>query len=179
MNFSKFFGAALACSFFASTIAGAMDSGFIFGDKIPNGNYFIISAKDQGKVMDVEGGSMENRANVRLWNKNGTLAQVFYLNNLPNGNCTLMNSNSGKMLDVDGGEAFNDANIHQYETNLTSAQQWRIKHFGGRDYELRSDINNNMVADLENGKTTNGTNIRLWKKNGTKAQLWNFQKAII
>jgi len=175
MNFFKFFGVALACSFFASTVAGAMN--MIRSDVIPNGNYYLLTKLDQGKAMDVEGASIDNRANVQLYRKNNTPAQVWNVNRLPNGNYTLRNLNSGKMLDVEGGEASNGTNIHQYEQNSTAAQQWRIKHVGGINYKIYSDINGKMLVDVKYGQTTDGTNIQLWTDNGTDAQLWNFQRA--
>ena len=45
---------------------------------LPDGTYIISSALDLTKVLDIVGGSTENRANVQLYERNGTEAQQIY-----------------------------------------------------------------------------------------------------
>ena len=52
---------------------------------LPSGTYYIVSALDSGKALDISGGSIFNKANLQLYKKNNSGAQLFKIDFLGNG----------------------------------------------------------------------------------------------
>lgn len=140
---------------------------------ISNGLYRLESAS--GKRMDVNGASRADCANIQLWEKNDSDAQIFRIECLNNGYYKITNAGSGKSLDVDGGRVYNSANIIQYSWHGGSNQQWKIVSSGSSGYyQILSRLNTNKAVDIAGGVFNNGTNIQLWDKNQSNAQKWRF-----
>lgn len=141
---------------------------------LTSGTYAIVPACSESRVLDVEGASASNMANVRLWQTNGTPAQRWNVTVDQDGWATIVCAGSGKALDVCGAKGENGSDVWQYEANGSSAQRWKIVDAGDGTYELRSALGSNMVLDVEGGIDGNGSNVQLWEANGSSAQRFKF-----
>ena len=63
---------------------------------VPDGNYVITSALNNNKALDVNAASKLSGANVQLWDRNNSKAQVFKVTHLGDGQYSIVNVNSGK-----------------------------------------------------------------------------------
>lgn len=135
--------------------------------------YFLESALDKNKVVDVSGGSRNDGANIQLWEKNGSDAQLFRIARNGTGYYALINKGSNKALDVYGAGTYAGANVNQWSLNGTSAQQWKIYNASGyKDGYVRFMNRCGKYLDVSGGNIKNGTNIQIWNKNRTKAQVF-------
>lgn len=142
---------------------------------LADGTYVISTALSSNYVLDVYGGYTWNKANVQLFAKNGTDAQVFKVTHDSQGYVTFTNVNSGKVLEVAGSRAGNNANVQQYSLDGSRAQKWVVQK-NGSGYTIISALDPNFVLDLSGALVMNGRNIGLYQNNGSKAQQWNFSK---
>lgn len=138
---------------------------------IANGTYKIVSALNNNFVMDVNGASTADGANVQLYQDNGTNAQKFAITRQSDGSYMIQNVNSGKVLDCAGAGRINGTNIQQYTSNATAAQRWHITDAGNGTVTLTCRCNG-LLADVSGGRSANGTNIQMYGANGSAAQKW-------
>ena len=141
--------------------------------KLENGTYFITTSQNQNFVMDVEGVSTENSANVYLWETTGVNTNQMWQVSDPDGDgyYTVVAVHSGKYLDVAGGIAASDTNVQQYEATNSDAQLWQIVPNDDGTYCLYSKCGG-FALDLFYGWVGNGVNIRIHDVNGAAAQKW-------
>lgn len=140
---------------------------------LPNGTYAIVSRLDANMVLDVRSASTMSGANIQLYHRNSTPAQVFNLT-FKDGFYTIINPNSGKALDVTNGSYESGANIQQYSPNGTDAQKWRIDRNVDGTYTIVSK-KTGYVVDVTGAATVDDTNIQQYVPNGTKAQKFKFE----
>lgn len=138
---------------------------------IPNGTYKLMSAINNRFVIDIDGASLSDSANVQLYEDNETNAQKFIFTKQADGYYTISNVNSKKLLDCSGAGKTNGTNIQQYTPNNTSAQRWKVTSVGNGYYTLSCKCNG-LFIDAAGGIGTNGTNIQMYAANGTLAQRW-------
>ena len=108
---------------------------------ISNGIYSIKSALNTNYVLDVEGASTEQCANILIYENNNANNQKFYINYLGNGYYTISAIHSNRLLDVANGGKTAGTNIWQIESNNTDAQKWIIKDAGNGYYNIISKLN--------------------------------------
>lgn len=134
--------------------------------------FFIQSTVDTNFVMDVKGGSTENRANLQIHELNKTKAQQFTFQKQSDGLYYIVNVRSGYVLDVKGGKAKNATNVWQHKPNATKAQKWkRIKNADGT-ISFASALNTRYRLDLSKAKAKNGSNIQIYAAKNVRAQKW-------
>jgi len=138
---------------------------------ISNGIYKLVSAINNKYVMDVNGASLSDYANVQLYEDNGSNAQKFEFIRQADGYYVIKNINSGKMLDCAGGGRADGTNIQQYTSNSTAAQRWKVTSVGNGYYTLTCKCNG-LLADVDGGRGANWTNIQMYAANGSAAQKW-------
>ncbi len=142
---------------------------------VADGTYTIATAVNQGFVLDVANGSTANKANVQLYQSNGSAAQRWKVSyDSSSGYYTILNEKSGRSLDVSGGKNANGANIQQYSSNKSAAQLWEIVDNGSGGYVLRSATGGRAI-DVSGGVAANKRNVQIWNANGSKAQSWIFK----
>lgn len=97
--------------------------------KSSNGYYTIHAAADQNLVLDVDGASAENNANVQLYTANGTAAQQWKFLSNNNGSFRVMSkcSQDTKGLTVLSASLSSGANIIQHEYNATKNDMWLME----------------------------------------------------
>lgn len=135
-----------------------------------NKYYYIASALDTNQVLDVSGGSHKDGANIQLYQKNGTDAQLFKVIKSTNGYYCIINKGSGKALDVQGGETKSGTNVQLYTQNGTQAQQWKFYYAYGSDENVSIGARCGKYLDASGGCSSNGTNIWIYDGNNTLAQ---------
>ena len=83
--------------------------------------------------LDVEEGSLEDGANIRQWEDNGTGAQRWIPEIKDGGYISFKNCNSGKYIDIENGNAVDGANILQASESNSRTQLWKLTStiFGG------------------------------------------------
>lgn len=136
-----------------------------------NDYYYIASALDTNQVLDVSAGSHRNGANIQLYQKNGSNAQLFKI--VPSsdeGYYTIINKGSGKVLDVEGGQSESGTNVQLYEHNGTQAQQWQIYLANNSNENIYIISRCGKYLDACGGYSGNGTNIWIYDGNSTLAQ---------
>lgn len=138
---------------------------------VPSERYYIACALNNDKVLDVSMGSIYNKANIQIWDRNNTSAQLFSLK-YDNGYYTIQNCGSKKYIDVAGGVAGSGINIWQYERNYTDAQKWVLEPAGGEYYYIRSALG--YYLDVADTNLKNGTNVLTFSKNNAKRQKFKF-----
>lgn len=142
---------------------------------IDDGEYTIESALDKNKVLDINGASKEDCANLQLWEKNGTSAQKFKISYNSEGWYTITSVCSGKNLDVESSGKSEGTNIQQYSANDSNAQKWYLIPAENDLFYIVSACNNCLV-DISGANTSNGTNVHCWCINNTNAQKFRFTK---
>ena len=156
----------LCVGFFVSPTAHAYT--FYIGDY-----YYLVSALDESMVVDVSGGSKNDEANIQLYEKNGTDAQLFRIARSSDGYYEIINKGSNKAIDVSGGGSDDCTNVWQYHQNGTSAQQWMLYNAVGYSDGYISIMNRcGKYLDVSGGNKDNGANIQIYTYNGTAAQVF-------
>ena len=135
-----------------------------------NGVYRIRSSVDKKFGLDVEGPSVENGANIHLWealrdNKN----QMFRLVSTPDGYYNIRIMHSGKAVDIKGNATAENTNVQQHEVNTSDAQKFTIGRNANGTYSFYSKTTGKCI-DVENGKAANGTNVRMHEANNSAAE---------
>ena len=124
-------------------------------------------------VIDVNGGSNKDGANIQLYKKNGSDAQLFKIARNGSGYYTFINKGSNKAIDVAGANTSSGTNIQQWSQNSSMAQQWKLYNARGySDGYIRIMNKCGKYMDVSGAGTRNGTNIQLWERNDTKAQVF-------
>lgn len=138
------------------------------GEVVDSGLVSISTKATPNKVLDVNGGSKSDKANVHIYDSNSSLAQKWELVYKGSGLYSLRSACSAKMLDVWGGSTKSGANVDQYTANETLAQLW---YFVSNDgvLSLRSAASG-LALEVKQGLNANGTNIQLGTYTGSSAQ---------
>lgn len=131
--------------------------------EFPEGLYTIASVLDERKTLDIEAGSVQDRANVQLYDRNNTNAQKFFVEKAGNGTYKITVMCSGKLLTE------NNWNVCQMSDQNSASQRWKIIPAGGNEYMIQSQASGN-VLDVRFASTANGTNIQTYSSNFTAAQ---------
>ena len=143
---------------------------------LPDGTYEIASDIDPEYVLNIAGSSSANKANLELYEANGSKTQSFTVSHDNKGYITITNDNSGKVLDLAGSVVGNFSNVQQYESNGSYAQKWIAVKKNDGSYELVSGLNHFYCLDLYASKAKNGTNVDIYHRNDSEAQGWIFRK---
>ena len=144
------------------------------GQTVADGVYELVSGASSAMRLDVNGGMLDDGANVQIWSSNGSKAQRWRFAYDGQGYYTITGYDSGKALDVVGAGTASGTNVQQYASNETDAQKWRVDGNGDGTYTL---INKGSGKALEvvGGATWDGANVQIYKSNGTAAQRWTLK----
>ena len=91
-----------------------------------DGSYTISSKVDTGKCFDVAGGSINNRTNIQLYNKNSTNAQKWYIRSAGNGYYYIKNLYNNKVLNLDGANTSNGSNVSVAPKKNIDRQKFKL-----------------------------------------------------
>ncbi len=91
---------------------------------INDGNY-VVANSAAGMVLDVNGASWANGANIMVHEANGGGNQVFTFVNTGGDVYRVTNTMTGKAVDVVNGDPTSGTNVQQWPQNGTAAQYWK------------------------------------------------------
>lgn len=95
---------------------------------VPLGDgYYKIVARHSGKVLDVQGGGLDNGTPIWQWDENGTPAQQWQIIKVGDVYYKIVARHSGKVLDVAGGSTADLTQIHQWDYVGIANQQWVLR----------------------------------------------------
>ena len=137
------------------------------------GIYEIHPVKAAYMSLDVEGGSVRNMANIRIYPDNNSDAQKFVFRQTDAG-WVITCYRGGKAIDVSGGSPRVGTNIAQYRRNDTAAQLWDIQDNGDGSYTFVNRLGN--VLDVAGGSMATGTNVWSYTANGSAAQKFYIER---
>lgn len=139
--------------------------------ELEQGTYQIFTSLDSQKLLDVQGVSTVNSANIQIWEKSTTISknQMFEIIPLENGYYTIQALHSGKVLDVAGAGTTNGTKVQQYTSNGSDAQQWQIMDAGNGYVSIVSKCNG-LYLDVKGANRQNGTLVQMYEGNATNSQ---------
>ena len=134
------------------------------GSPIVDNGYYVITASD-GRAVDVSNGSYAAQANVQVYQRNGTGAQVFYIQHIGNGLYLIVSSKTYQALDAQNGGTGNNTNIWQYPENRTAAQLW-IPTLDTTGKLIFINAKSGLALTMA------GSNVTIYNPNGSAVQRW-------
>ncbi len=146
----------------------------VTSDTIISGQVYELVNQCSGKVMDVEGVSTSDGANVFQWTWNGGENQQWKIERLNEDPryYKLTAQHSGKVLEVNGASTEDGANVDQWPwVEGAPNEQWSIKDVGDGFYTLYAR-HSDKALDVSGSSTDDGANIQQWTSNNTCAQKW-------
>lgn len=176
-RFTKFGKRILSLLLAVIVVAGMMpDTNASAAAPLENGYYYIASGlKSDGSFLaDVAGGSTSYGARIQAYEKNRSLAQVFYVSRNSDGSYTIKNVKSGLVWDIPCANAKCGQYVQQYKSNSSSAQKFYLESAGNGCFYIRTALHSNLYVDVANASTSNSTPLQLFWKNGSKRQQFKF-----
>ena len=142
---------------------------------LSDGAYAIVSNNvAYRKVLDLNGSSRADRANVQIFGSNASAAQRWRVTHDAKGYVTFTSLVSGKALDVANGRANPGQNVQQYTSNGSYAQKWIVVSLSGGGYKIASALWPDRVLDVAGGSLADRANVQIMTPNGSGAQRWTF-----
>ncbi|MFK4122426.1 RICIN domain-containing protein [Streptomyces longwoodensis] len=132
-----------------------------------------IQNKHSGKVLAVDGMSLENSARVVQFDNSGTSDHAWQLVDRGAGWYLIRNGNSGKALGVDGMSTADSARVVQYEDNGTDDHLWTLLSDGDGWYRIRNK-HSGKVLGVDGMSTANSAQVVQFGDTGTDDHLWRF-----
>ena len=123
---------------------------------IEDGIYQIACKSNDNFVLDIEGDSNNNCANLELWNNKRNNNQKFNITYI-DGYYHIQVVSSGKMLDVHGAGFVGGTNVEQYASNSGDNQKWIIEKNDNGCYKFYSKCNELVLTN--NSDNTYGSNV--------------------
>ena len=145
------------------------------GEKIvEEGTYKIVLATEPTQSLTVDGGRINDGANVHIWEYQNTLQQQFELVYDEEGYYEIIPVHSGKRIDVVG--YGNEANVDQWEYNGgNDNQKWVIRKSISGNYNIISK-RESLYLDAYQSRTANGTNIQVYEQSRGNGQEFKIEK---
>ena len=136
--------------------------------------YEIVPSANADFAIDVENMSQSNGANIELYERNSTLAQLFYFeffeDNSGSGYYMIINARSGKALDVADGNLVPTTNIQQWTPDRDNGNQ--LFSIVDRGNGVVSFVNKatGLCIDIYGERMANGTNIQAYSTGSLASQ---------
>lgn len=135
------------------------------------GEFYIVSALNTNKAIDIYQQSKSNKAIAHLWDYHGGDSQIFKVSHVGD-EIVMTNKNSGKTLDVKWGYKSSGTPIWQWDTNNNKSQRFLPEYVGDGYFMLKNALGHYL--DAKGGYSDNGTALQVYSKNDTAAQKWRF-----
>ena len=142
---------------------------------IGKGYYMFMSSADVSKVLDVANGASQNGANIQVYTRNGSGAQVFYVVPLGSGWYRITSAATGRALEVAGGSSKAGANVQTFARNGTKAQRWKITMDQNGAFTLTNGVSGKTLA-VAKTRPANGTNVQVANAKDTPAQRFKMKQ---
>ncbi len=132
-----------------------------------------VVSKHSGKVLDVNGWSTVNGANIVQWDHHGGANQQFRPDPVGGGYFRIVSLHSGKVLDVNGWSRDNGARIVQWDYHGGDNQLFRAEPLGDGYYRIISK-HSGKALDVSGVSTANGAQLVQWDYHGGANQRWRW-----
>ena len=162
----------------AQTFELTLQKNLVSGTRIrpAEGEYEILSALDNGKCLDIEGGSSArgNGSDLHLWTESTADAKKFLiLWDEESDAYKIVAKHSRRVMDIEGGSYKSGTRIYQWEDCGGTNQRWVFEYAGDGNVYIRS-LNGNYM-DVENGKTADDTNVKACAFTGDTNQVFRLK----
>lgn len=141
--------------------------------------YYQIVSQQTSKVIDVNGGSMDDRAKLILWDYLGGGNQQWKPVQNAEGYTQFIARHSGKAIDLLDFNPNEGAVIAQFPVNSGTAQQWRVEErtcvFSPTACYRISSRNGGKAIGVQNASKNDGAQIRQQTYAGKASQQWKLQ----
>lgn len=141
---------------------------------VEDGVYSIVSSQKDSKVLDVSKASINDKANIQLYQNNDTIAQQFHISYAGKGYYSIITEHSNKAFDVASASLKSGANVQQYRSNGSNAQLWKFIEAEDGSYYIKSKLG--TVLSIEGDSLNNGTNINVQNMRSAGTQQWKLKK---
>jgi hypothetical protein len=138
---------------------------------ILSGVYVIHSAWDDNMVMDIQGDSKENDANIQLYQKLNNDVQKFRIIRYGDYYC-IKSIYSDKWLDVKLPIGDN-ANVKLYYENTNEENDWQFIDAGDGYFYIRNRTG--YYLDVQGDRAVNNANLQLYHYIGNNSQKWRLE----
>lgn len=136
-----------------------------------SGDYVIQSAMKSSLVLDIEGISKRNGAQMIVWTRNGGANQKFSFKAMKDGTYAIRCAHSGKYVDVDGASKDKGHRVIQWKWNGGDNQRWRIRVDSANRLTFVSK-NSGYVFDVNGAQAVKGRDMIQWPFNNGNNQKW-------
>lgn len=143
---------------------------FIF-EPIPvinDNEYKILTKVDLDKCLDISEGSIDDNANLQIWELDNVNQQVYRVENINENYCKIIAKHSDKVLTVS-----EENNVVQATFDDKDNQKWIIESAGEGFYKIKSK-STDLYIDVCENNSANGTNVQVNKENNSIAQMFRF-----
>ena len=138
-----------------------------------DGVYVIRNSGDHNKVLEVEGYSKAQDANVKVGSYiEGEQSQYWIISQNDDKSYAIINQKSQKLLDVMYGVFENKSNVWQHERNDTCAQKWQIDKNDKGEYNISNACYLGYSLDLQSGIS----NVQIYERQNNTHQSWLLEK---
>ena len=144
--------------------------------EVAEGIYTFHNYRDQSKVMDIASNSMENRANIQLFDDENAAYQRFRVKKVTDTGTSnpsyymIQSVYNGYWLDIAGSDGASGNNIQLFSENYNKEEHWVFEDAGNGKVLIRNLYG--TYVDLDLGLTDNHTNIQAWKYDGSTSMEW-------
>jgi glucose/arabinose dehydrogenase len=141
--------------------------------------YYQIVSNQNGKVIDVVGVSMDDRAVLNLWDYVGGGNQQWKPVQNADGYTQFLARHSGKAIDLLDGNQNEGAAVAQFAPNANAVQQWRIEErscvFSPTACYKIASRNGGRAISVPNGSMSDGVQLRQLTYAKKASQQWKIQ----
>jgi hypothetical protein len=141
-----------------------------------SGQLYKLVCANSGKVLDVDGASVQDGATVQQWTDHGGANQQWSFEAVGTiaGQMAykLVCANSGKVLDVDGALLQNGARVQQWTDHGGANQHWYVLDAGNSTCKIES-VGSGKVLDVEGASVQDGAKVLQWDDYNGANQYWS------
>ncbi len=135
----------------------------------------VLQNVSADKVLDVNGGSTSNGANVQVYSRNGSAAQRFFLDSVePVKNATFVlhsGANYNQVIDLNNSSPNDGAKVTTWGSNNGDNQKWNVTGNGDGTYRI-GNPKTGKVLDISGGAASDGACIVQYSWHGGLNQKW-------
>ncbi len=137
----------------------------------PISNNTYVLKTTGGKVLDAEGGLVNNGTKLQIYDANYDRGQIYKVARTADGLYIIRNATSGRVVDVSGGRKDDGTPLQLYDYNGTCAQKWIVEK-SGSGYKFLSACTKKAI-DVSGGLvSTSRRKLQIYTANGSNAQVW-------
>lgn len=153
-----------------TTVTGKAPQRFMFTKRalVENGLYTLRSGTGS-RVLDVDGASKDQGANIQLWSSNDGNNQKFTISAVSDGYYKIVNLNSDKALSAASASA--GSNVRQGTYSGSAGQLWKAE-VGPNGDVVFTDKQSGQALSVAGNANADGANVRLSAKTGANGQTW-------